>query len=113
MEIELTKDAEYLLCALYKQYKECRKSGVSKSDARLTGSAQNIRDTVMPEWSFDDVDETCRELSRAGYLDCRFADNVTWNSSLTDRAIIYMENRFVNGISEVLGYMGKIKSALF
>ena len=32
--------------------------------------------------------------------------------SLTDAAIIYMENRFKNGVSEVLEYVGKFISPI-
>jgi len=113
MNVELTKDAEYMLCALYKDYKEKRKNREDKASAKYVGSAERIHKDLMSEWSFEDVDETCRELSRAGYLNCQFADNVTWQSNLTDEAIIYMENRFVNGLTGVLDYMAKIKAAIF
>lgn len=33
-ENELTKDAEYMLCALYKSYLNRRKNGVNKHDAK-------------------------------------------------------------------------------
>lgn len=112
VDTELTKDAEYLLCAIYKAYKEGRKSGKSKFDAKMIGSSKLIHSTLMSEWSFEDVDETCRELSRADYADCQYADNVTWHLALTDKAIIYMENRFVNGLTGVLEYMAKIKQAI-
>jgi len=112
VEVELTKDAEYMLCAIYKSYKEKRKNGISKSEAKCTGGAGNIHSNLMPEWSFADVDETCRELSRAGFLACLYADNVTYYADLTDKAVIYMENRFINGLTGVLEYMAKIKQAI-
>lgn len=112
MDIELTKDAEYLLCLMYKAYIEKRKNKVIKEDAKYTGSALNIHNKLIPEWVEEDVAETCRELDRAGFLKCLYADNTVCDSALTDKAIIYMENRFINGLTSVLEYMGKIKSAV-
>lgn len=102
-----------MLCAIYKAYKDKRKSGEPKSDAKCAGSSEIIHANLMPEWIFEDVDETCRELDRAGYLGCFYAEDVTRYSELTDRAIIYMENRFVNGLTGVMEYMAKIKQAIF
>ena len=58
---------------------------------------------------FEDVDDTCRELSRANLLNCFWADNIAYNVILSDNAIIYMENRFKNGLTEVLEFIDKIK----
>lgn len=113
IDTELTRDAEYLLCSVYKTYKEKTKSGTPKANAKFSGSAGYIQKNLMQEWSFADVDETCRELSRAGFLLCDFTDNVTSTSRITDKAIIYMENRFARGLTEILDYMGKIKAAIF
>ncbi|NMA65597.1 MAG: hypothetical protein GX957_05060 [Clostridiaceae bacterium] len=112
MDIELTKDAEYLLCLMYKAYIEKRKSKIIKEDAKYTGSAENIHKELIPEWAEKDVAETCRELNRAGFLKCLYADNTVCDSHFTDKAIIYMENRFVTGLTSVLEYMAKIKSAV-
>ncbi len=54
-ENELTKDAEYMLCALYKSYLNRRKNGVNKHDAKMFGSSENIHKDFMSEWIFQDV----------------------------------------------------------
>ena len=113
MEYNLTNDADYLLSVLYKNYKERRKNGENKSDAKFMGSSKHIFMTLLSEWTFDDVDETCRELDRAEMLQCLYADNVVVDSLLEDAAIIYMENRFKNGLSEVLDNIVRLKSILF
>lgn len=113
MEVKLTRDAEFLACALYKQYKENRKSGLSKEKAMYMHDSKFIHENLMPEWLFDDVDNTCRELSRAGFLNVRYGDNVVHFCSLTNDLIYYMEIRFVDGIIQIIEYMGKIKSAIF
>jgi len=89
-----------------------RKSGEAKYDAKFMGSSELIHKTLMSEWKYEDVDETCRELTRAEYVECLFADDVAQEVVLTDKAIVYMENRFINGLTDVLEYMAKIKAAI-
>lgn len=110
---ELTKDAEYLLCSLYKYYLDRREEGATKATAKRTGSSEFIFTHLMSEWKFEDVDETCCELCRAKLLSCNFADNVVYDSALTDAAIIYMENRFKNNVSELLTTLATLKSIIF
>lgn len=112
MDVELTKDAEYLLCSLYKTYVQKLKDGISKSNAKNSGSSATIQQNIFPKWSIEDVDETCRELNRAGMLDCMYADNTVYISTLSDKGIIYMEKRFANNIDNVLEYLSKIKACI-
>ena len=58
-EVKLTKDADALLCALYKSYREKRRLGQSKADAKLTGSASKIQSEIVPRWTLSDIEETC------------------------------------------------------
>ena len=112
MDIQLTKDADALICLLYKQYCQKLKDGVPKTQAKMFGSSEDIHKTIAPKWTFEDVDETCRELSRAGLLECRYADNIVWFAQLSDTGIIYMKNRFKNNLDNVLDYLNKIRNIL-
>ncbi len=105
----LTNDSEKLLSVIYKKYLENRKSGMSKSDAKNFGSSHIIHEQLLPKWLFDDVDDTCRELDRAGMLDCLYGDDIASNVMISDSGISYMENRFKNGLSEVVEFISKIK----
>ena len=58
------------------------------------------------------MEETLWELWRADLLNCQGADNTIYMAGLADEGIIYMENRFKNGLSDVLGYLEKVKSIL-
>ena len=109
---ELTRDAEALFCVLYKEYLERRKNGVPKVNARMFGGAEFIHANLMNKWAFEDVDETCRELDRAGFLTCGYADNHCYIAYLSDTGIIHMENRFKDGFMEVLSYIEKLRSLL-
>ena len=104
-KIRLSKDADALICVVYKAYLERRKAGQSKRDARLMGGSPNIHKELLPKWSFEDVDETCGELSIAGLLNCQYADNFAYFVTLSDKGIIYMENRFKDGLSAVLEHL--------
>lgn len=106
MEVNLTKDAEKLLCAMYKDYLEKRKSGSSKSHANYWGTSHVIHENLLPKWSFEDVDDICRELSRAEMIKCGWGDNIALYISISDLGIIYMENRFKNGLKDVASFLG-------
>lgn len=107
--MQLTKDADKLICLIYKDFLQKRKTGSSKSNASYFGSSHNIHEKLCPELLFEDVDDTCRELSRAGFINCLWADNIAYSVHLSDDGIIYMENRFKNGLAEVLDFIEKIK----
>lgn len=111
-KIELTKDSDALISALYKDYLQKRKDGISKGRAKFLGSAEQIHQNIVPKWVFEDVEETLWELSRAGLLDCIPADNTVYMAIMADAGIIYMESRFKDGLLEVLDYLEQIKSIL-
>lgn len=111
-DVKLTRDSDALICALYKEYLQKRKDGTPKGDAKWLGGAEHIQQTIVPKWSLADTEETLWELHRAGLLVCTSADNTVYFASLADDGIIYMENRFKDGLSDVLGYIEKIKSIL-
>lgn len=108
-EIQLTKDADALICVLYKEYLEKRKSGVPKRSAGFFGSSKTIHANLMQKWPFEDVDDTIRELSRADLLNCLFADNIAYEVSISEIGVIYMENRFKDGLASLFSYIEKIR----
>lgn len=112
MTLRLTRDSDALICLLYKHYCQQLKRGISKSDAKQFGGSPEIHKSIAPKWTFENVDETCKELSRAGLLNCYCAENIVWDSSLSDEGIIYMENRFKDGLKDVLEYLEKIRNIL-
>lgn len=105
MDTILTKDAEKVLCAIYKDYLEKRKAGLSKSLANYWGTSHVIHETLLPEWLFENVDDTCRELSRSKMINCGWGDNIALYISISDIGIIYMENRFKNGLKDVVSFL--------
>lgn len=103
--MELTKDAEKLLCMLYIKYLENRQDGVRKSQARSFGSSRIIHKTLCPDLLFEDVEDTCRELEHATLIYCLWADNHAQKVCLSDRGIVYMEYCFPNGLVEATRFI--------
>lgn len=112
MATELTKNSDALLCKIYKIYLEDLNNGTPMSKAKMIGSSKVIFDKLAPNWNFEDVDEICRELDRANFLHCMYADDVVYFAQLTDSAIIHMENRFKNGLKDILQHLNDIKSII-
>ena len=108
MDITLTKDADKLIFLIYKDYLERRENGLPKSSAKAYPERTDWPKTLTDHFSAEDVRDTLRELKNNGltrnYLYGGFA--------LTDQGIAYMENRFPNGVSQILEWMGKIKNAV-
>lgn len=69
-DITLSKDNDFLICTLYKNYLEKVKNGSSKSDARWFDSSDTIQENLLTDWSKDDVATACWELHSKGLLKC-------------------------------------------
>lgn len=112
MSIELTKDADALICLLYKHYRQQLKNGVSKLQSKMLGSAAVIQSSIAPKWTVDDTNEVLRELHRAELIGCQYGDGIVTRCHLSTDGIIYMENRFKNSVDNVLDYLVKIADIL-
>lgn len=109
----MTKDAEYLLCVLYKEYTDRRNEGQSKDQSSEFGSSQDILDDFFGEWDIDDLDATLWELDQLKYAKCLPGDDSIYNVSLTTAGISYMESRFKNKVKDLVKFIADLKSALF
>lgn len=107
LQDELSRDAIRLLCLMYKTYLEQVNAGQPKARAKQFGSLQSICTTFLPEEHPADVAETCAELGRSGYLSNLYASNKIIRSSLTDKAIVAMENRFRNNVRDVASFLSQ------
>ncbi|EPD66035.1 hypothetical protein HMPREF1216_00450 [Coprococcus sp. HPP0048] len=103
--MELTKDADRIFCLIYKEYLSRKKSGFSKDFSISFECPEALHSDFLQEFLSDDIHSSVRELSRNNmirlYVDGGF--------KLSDKGIIYMENRFKNGIKEILEYISLIK----
>ncbi|WP_368295646.1 hypothetical protein [Enterocloster citroniae] len=101
--MELTKDADKMICCIYKSFLQIRKDGGSKPSARRFAENYFSTDKILSSWLDEDLDDTMLELARAGLIKIYIGGNF----DLTDQGIIYMENRFVNGLKEVSDFIAK------
>lgn len=101
--MQLTKDADQLVCSMYKAYLEKRKSGINKLSAKHFEIEEIQSFKLCSSWSLPDIKETVAEINRAGFGTMYFSGGFFAN----DQFIIYMENRFVNGIKEVTDFLSK------
>ncbi|MCM1232857.1 MAG: hypothetical protein NC489_22255 [Ruminococcus flavefaciens] len=99
----ITKDAETIICFIYKLYLERRKSGESKSGSRRFSDDFYKSDRKLSKWHENDVYECLTELKRKGYIKMYINGDI----ELLDNTIVYMESRFKNGLSEVLEVLSK------
>ncbi len=66
MEVHLTKDADKLVCSMYKSYLQKRKKGVSKSNAVHFEPPEIFTYKLCSDWSLPDLKVTVSELQSAG-----------------------------------------------
>lgn len=102
--INLTKDADKMICCIYKSFLQKRKEGIPKATARRFKKEYFINDNHFSSWDTADVRDTLLEIARAGLVKIFIGGNF----DLTDDGIIYMENRFKNGLTEVVDFISKL-----
>ncbi|GMC00195.1 hypothetical protein [Enterococcus thailandicus] len=109
---ELTNEAKYLLSMMYKDYLQKRKSGVNRSTSLKFGNLDELHETVMPEWSIEDVKSVCWELMRHNMISAKNASSRIQHISLNTEAIAMLETTFKDKVDIVLDYAVKIKSLI-
>ena len=97
----VTKSANKVLCKLYKEYLSRIKNGISKSNALIFDSL-----SLSQLFENQDIEFEKSELSKNSLIETWITGDVLLNSE----TIIYMENRFKNGIIEVTDFLAKLKT---
>ena len=103
MGVELTRDAEAMLVALYKVYLSRRKDGQSKQVARYFDDVFFSTQESFSQMNCSDVNDTRLELGQCGLL----RNYIGGDCELTTNAIIYLENRFKNNLADVLSFLSQ------
>lgn len=94
---------------MYKDYLLKLNNGIGRSQAKSIGSSVEVSENLVREMYQEDVDELMRELGRSDYLTNFYADNIVFMSTINDKTIVYMENRFKNSIKDVVDFISKLK----
>lgn len=103
----LTKEAKTVLYHMYKEYLVRRDNHVSRSKAKEFGSAENIQSLLFPDWELEDIVDTLRELGRNGFVKNFNADGSVLDCTLTDSAIVVMENQKKETLLSVIDFIAK------
>lgn len=103
--MELTKDADKMICIIYRDFLSRRKDRISKSEASRFSNDYFQSQEVFKSWLADDLDFTLLELAKAGLVKIFIGGNF----DLTESGVYYMENRFKNGLLEVTDFISKFK----
>ena len=101
----MTKNADKLVCIVYKIYLERQKQGLSGSESVEVGTTGDMQKAHFKEWAEIDIGDLCDELKETGYLTKDILGNIT----LLPKGIEYMEGRFKRKINQLLDYIEKIK----
>ena len=103
----LTKESKTVLYHLYKEYCLRRSNGLSRSASKEFDSSESVQKLLFPDWSVSDVDDCMCELGRNGYLDNHHASDFIYDSSLTDKAIVTMENQKKETLLNVVNFLAQ------
>lgn len=111
-DYNLTNDAQFLIASMYKDYLDKRKSGTDKRLARRFNTVDDIHDSIMPQWSTEDVLDTCFELRTKKLIIGSPANNTLVMISLTTDAVAALEISFMDKTESVIDFISKIKNAI-
>lgn len=102
--MQLTNDADKVICCIYKIFLQKRKNGIDKSDARRFKLDTLKGEHKLSSWSDSDLTDALMELIRSKLVDA----NLGATFKLSDLGIVYMENRFKNGLNDVVDFISKL-----
>lgn len=101
--MQLTRDTDKMLCLIYEEFLERRKNGLSKSSAKSFEHPTALQEQFLQGIHEDDIHDALIELDRNGLIRLYYDHGF----QLNDSSIIYMENRFKNGLKEVTDFISK------
>lgn len=101
--MELTKNTDKLFCLVYKEYLNRQKCGFPKDFSISFKDPETLHSDFLQEFLTDDIHSSIRELARNNMIR-KYVDD---SFKLSDEGIVYMENRFKNGLKEVTDFISK------
>lgn len=105
---DLTNEQKILLSEMYKDYL-CRLDTLQPEKANYFYSSEEVTDKYFDNRSVVYISELCWKLKSKGYINCYPGDNLANDISLTDKTIIYFENKFKRNISALLSFICTLK----
>ena len=112
MPVELSKEADALICVLYREYLTRRAHGVPLSRSAYFRDDSSIQENFLPAWAEEDVTEVCRMLARKDLISFDPGDDKANGVTLTDEGIIYMERRFSRKVEQVASHLERLAALI-
>jgi len=112
MNIELTKNADALMCIIYAKYLIDKKNGKLEDDAKYIGGSGEVAAYTQNGLTSDETDACLRELSRNGLIGAETANGIVVFSELLDTGIYFMEHRSIDKISRILSKVSEWSVAI-
>jgi hypothetical protein len=101
---DLTKDQQFLLISLYKEYLS-RQPALDPLSANYFEDSDSLISLLNLNYSSDYVAAMCLSLLDKGYIiGCKDDDSVS-ELGVSDDTIIYMENRFKKNLKELVSFL--------
>ena len=97
-------DTFNMTASMYKEVLN-RQPALSMEDANRFDSSDQLIELFSLNMSSDYVSDLCWKLHSNGYIQCYPGDDLANDISLSDKTIVYMENRFKNGLKDVLSFL--------
>ncbi len=95
---------------MYTGYKSKMNEGEDQDLARAFGNVYCINREIVPAWTPGDIAEACRELHRAGLVECLYGDDMPQMVFLTSDGIAYEEGRTLRILQCVTDVAAKLLS---
>ena len=110
---EITAEADVLLCTLYDHYYSRRINHTPKSQAVYFGTPADIHHDLFSNWLYEDLESACLELAEIGFIVSNiYTGDLIDEISLSNRGIIYMEEKFENRREKLHAYLERLISKL-
>lgn len=109
---DLTKQQQYIITNLYKIFKERQKNDLSRNEAKIFKSSDKVYTEFFNYLNKEDFIADTLTLKDEGYITGAFASNMVVEIAISDKTIIYMENRFKNNIKDIVKFLSDIKGII-
>ncbi|MCJ0921352.1 hypothetical protein MTW97_01670 [Mammaliicoccus sciuri] len=106
---DLTKQQQYIITNFYKIFKDRQKRGLSRSECKNFKSSDEVHKEFFDYLNKEDFIADTRTLRGKDYITGAFASNMVVEIAISDKTIIYMENRFKNNIKDIVKFLSDIR----
>lgn len=110
---KLTNQQKYVLSMLYKRYLENRKNGSSVDQSKYFGSIYKARNELFDNILVEDLQSYMNGLQANQFTNGVYGDGVYAEFFITDKTVVYFENKFKNNLKSVASFIKELKSFIF